>query len=114
AADRLGARLPDLRAPRARERRRRDRVGRAAGRQAGAGARRAVDHGRDLPFRPRGDRGAGGAAVTVAVARTLDEELTDPRFVDDPYRVYARLRVEDPVHWCEPWRQWVVTRFDDV
>lgn len=52
--------------------------------------------------------------MTVALDRTLDEELADPRIVDDPYRVYARLRAESPVHWCEPWRQWVVTRYDDV
>jgi hypothetical protein len=46
--------------------------------------------------------------------RTLDRELADPELVQDPYPVYARLRTEDPVHWCEPWGQWVLTRFTDV
>jgi cytochrome P450 len=44
----------------------------------------------------------------------LDELLTSPRFFDDPYSVYRRLQEEDPVHWCAPWRQWVVTRHGDV
>ncbi len=50
----------------------------------------------------------------AVAARSLDDELSDPRLVDDPYPVYAHLRDEDPVHWCEPWRQWVITRFEDV
>jgi len=45
---------------------------------------------------------------------TLDRELADPELVRDPYPTYARLRAEDPVHWCEPWGQWVLTRFADV
>lgn len=32
----------------------------------------------------------------------------------DPYPFYGRLRSEDPVHWCEPMKLWLVTRFDDV
>jgi cytochrome P450 len=28
--------------------------------------------------------------------------------------VYRRLRAEEPVHWCEPWGQWVITRYPDV
>jgi cytochrome P450 len=44
----------------------------------------------------------------------LDDELTSLEFFSDPYSTYRRLRAEDSVHWCEPWRQWVITRFDDV
>jgi cytochrome P450 len=44
----------------------------------------------------------------------LDELLTRPSFYSDPYPAYRRLRVEDPVHWCEPWQQWIVTRHADV
>jgi cytochrome P450 len=51
--------------------------------------------------------------ATVAV-RSLDQDLSDPQFVQDPYPVYVRLQAEDPVHWCEPWQQWIVTRFKDV
>ncbi len=28
--------------------------------------------------------------------------------------MYRRLREEDPVHWCEPWGAWLVSRYDDV
>lgn len=34
--------------------------------------------------------------------------------VDDPYPQYARLRREDPVHWSEPLRSWILTRYDHV
>ena len=44
----------------------------------------------------------------------LDRELTSPALVADPYPTYERLRRTDPVHWCEPWSQWVVTRYEDV
>jgi cytochrome P450 len=45
---------------------------------------------------------------------SLDDQLTAGEFFADPYATYARLRAEDPVHWCEPWGQWVITRFEDV
>jgi pimeloyl-[acyl-carrier protein] synthase len=45
---------------------------------------------------------------------SLDEQLTSPAFFQDPYPVYRRLQEEAPVHWCEPWRQWVVTRHEHV
>jgi cytochrome P450 len=44
----------------------------------------------------------------------LDRFLGADDFVRDPYPVYRRLRHEDPVHWCAPWRAWVVTRHQDV
>lgn len=42
-------------------------------------------------------------------AAGLDDLLVGPGFTEDPYPAYARLREADPVHWCEPWRAWVVT-----
>ena len=45
---------------------------------------------------------------------TLDGLLTSPSFFEDPYPVYTRLRDEAPVHWCEPFGAWVVTRHDIV
>ena len=48
------------------------------------------------------------------LARDIDEALSSESFFADPYTIYARLREEAPVHWCEPWGQWVVTRFEDV
>ena len=53
-------------------------------------------------------------AATSAVDETLDALLTSPSFFDDPYPTYTRLRDEAPVHWCEPWGAWVVTRHDMV
>jgi cytochrome P450 len=53
-------------------------------------------------------------AATSAVDGTLDALLTSPSFFDDPYPTYTRLRDEAPVHWCEPWGAWVVTRHDVV
>jgi len=34
--------------------------------------------------------------------------------LQDPYPLFHRLRAEDPVHWCEPMKLWLVTRYDDV
>jgi cytochrome P450 len=44
----------------------------------------------------------------------LDEQLLSPEYFADPYPVLRRLREEDPVHWCEPWNCWVVSRYTDV
>ena len=38
----------------------------------------------------------------------------DPRVMQDPYPYYARLRAEDPVHFDERMRTWLVTRHDDI
>jgi pimeloyl-[acyl-carrier protein] synthase len=34
--------------------------------------------------------------------------------LQNPYPLFDRLRDEDPVHWCEPMKLWLVTRYDDV
>ena len=39
--------------------------------------------------------------------------LTDS-FRNNPYPHYAQLRESDPVHWCEPWGCWVLTRYADI
>jgi cytochrome P450 len=44
----------------------------------------------------------------------LDDALSSPGFVQDKYSVYRRLRDEDPVHWCDPWDAWLVSRYDAV
>lgn len=41
--------------------------------------------------------------------RTFCEER-----LQNPYPLFHRLRAEDPVHWCEPMKLWLVTRYDDV
>jgi cytochrome P450 len=45
-----------------------------------------------------------------AVAR-----LTDPAFyAGDPHPVYARLRAEAPVFWCEEGQFWALSKYEDV
>src|SRR5580692_2263890 len=34
--------------------------------------------------------------------------------LQNPYPLFHRLRRDDPVHWCEPMKLWLVTRYDDV
>ncbi len=41
------------------------------------------------------------------------EPFTDAA-IADPYPQYAALRTEDPVHWSEKLRAWVLFRYDDV
>ncbi|MFL5953327.1 MAG: cytochrome P450 [Gaiellaceae bacterium] len=50
----------------------------------------------------------------TATQHEIDDELTSLAFFSNPYPTYERLREEAPVHWCESWGQWVVTRFEDV
>jgi cytochrome P450 len=37
-----------------------------------------------------------------------------PEVLDDPYPTYHRLRAEDPVHWSDKLRSWVLTRYEDI
>ena len=32
----------------------------------------------------------------------------------DPYPLFARLRAEDPIHWSQALKMWLVTRYDDA
>jgi len=43
--------------------------------------------------------------------------LFDPlsrEFIEDPYPTFRKLRAEDPVHWSEQLRSWVVSRYHDT
>jgi cytochrome P450 len=42
------------------------------------------------------------------------DNLLAPEVVRDPYPFLACLRDEDPVHWIERSRGWLVTRYDDI
>src|SRR5688500_2684399 len=35
-------------------------------------------------------------------------------YVESPYKPYARLRADDPVHWSDLLEGWVLTRYDDI
>jgi cytochrome P450 len=59
--------------------------------------------------------------MTAQAARPLSEDVvewfTDPSARQDPYPFFDRLRSEDPVHYCEALKTWVVTTYsagDDV
>jgi len=41
-------------------------------------------------------------------------DLLTPELVSDPHSALAKLRAEDPVHWSQEHRCWVLTRYDDV
>lgn len=44
----------------------------------------------------------------------LSFDHTDPETARDPYPAFARLRAEDPAHWCESLGAWMLTRYDDT
>jgi cytochrome P450 len=50
----------------------------------------------------------------MSTTRPLQDDLLAPDVNDDPYPAFARLREEDPVHWSETHRAWLLTRYDDV
>lgn len=39
---------------------------------------------------------------------------TRPETRRNPFPLYEQLQDEDPVHWSEPLRSWIITRYDDV
>ncbi len=44
----------------------------------------------------------------------LTIDFADPATNADPFPIFRRLRESDPVHWSEPMKVWVVTRYEDV
>ena len=40
--------------------------------------------------------------------------LADPKVMQNPYPYYERMRAEDPVHYDEGIRTWLVTRHEDI
>jgi len=49
-------------------------------------------------------------ADLVAAARLIDPTF----YASDPHPVYARLRAEAPVFWCEEGRFWALSKYEDV
>jgi hypothetical protein len=52
--------------------------------------------------------------MAIAGAPLSLYHLLDPEVLADPYPLYRRLRIEDPVHWDPYLHAWVVTRYADV
>jgi cytochrome P450 len=44
----------------------------------------------------------------------IDYKPNDPAVLADPFRLYERLRDEDPAHWSPRLKAWVLTRYQDV
>src|ERR1041384_4019739 len=44
----------------------------------------------------------------------LTIDFADPATNADPFAIFRKLRENDPVHWSEPMKAWVVTRYEDV
>lgn len=44
----------------------------------------------------------------------LTIDFADPPTNADPFPIFRALRDNDPVHWSEPMKAWIVTRYDDV
>jgi pimeloyl-[acyl-carrier protein] synthase len=60
---------------------------------------------------------AAGAPPSVPLAedRALSlYQLLDPEVLANPYQLYHKLRVRDPVHWDPFLHAWLVTRYADV
>jgi len=48
------------------------------------------------------------------LSTVTDQDLLSPELTEDPFAYFARLRAEDPVHWAEANKAWLLTRYDDV
>jgi len=44
----------------------------------------------------------------------INDDLFSPEVVQDPYTYFAHLREEDPVHWNELYKLWVITTYEDL
>jgi cytochrome P450 len=53
-------------------------------------------------------------ARTTTRRPDIEDVLTSPAFLADPYPVFAQLRAEAPVLWVEPWGCWLLTRSVDI
>jgi len=45
---------------------------------------------------------------------TLTYDPAEPEVRRNPFPVYSQLQDDDPVHWSDSLRSWVLTRYDDV
>jgi cytochrome P450 len=51
----------------------------------------------------------------MSIARTNTRpDYSSDEFLADPWPIYSELRKTEPVHWSEPFRAFLITKFDDV
>jgi len=65
---------------------------------------------------PKSDKTEEEFLPDVADRRQLLERYVrfEPAVLANPYTLFARLRSEEPVCWCESLECWFITRYDDV
>ena len=44
----------------------------------------------------------------------IDDNLFAREVIVDPHTYFGRLRQEDPIHWNEKFRLWIITRYEDL
>jgi cytochrome P450 len=49
----------------------------------------------------------------TTASHALPDDLLAPEVNDNPYRFFRALREQDPVHWSERHRAWLLTNYDD-
>ena len=52
--------------------------------------------------------------MTTPIEQTPDYDQFCQLRLLDPFPLLARLRAEQPVHFCEPMQVWLITRYDDI
>ncbi len=52
--------------------------------------------------------------MSVPDSISLEDSLTTPEFLSDPYPLLKWLRANEPVHWNDAIGGWVVARYDDI
>jgi cytochrome P450 len=50
----------------------------------------------------------------IAAIKSANDDLLEPRLINDPFPYYRELREHRPVQWNERWRGWIVAGYDDV
>ncbi len=52
--------------------------------------------------------------MEIAISSLTLQDLTQPEILDNPYPLFQRMRLEDPIHRDPEALGWMVTRYDDV
>ena len=55
-----------------------------------------------------------GGATANAAQSAIDYRPEDPAILANPFPLFDRMRMEDPVHWSPRLKSWVLTRYDDI
>lgn len=48
------------------------------------------------------------------VVQDISDDMLSPEAIKDPESFFGRLREEDPVHWNEKLKAWIITKYEDV